>query len=127
MSHPAVIPVIAILILIIVLVITGYIYDPIVSLPSLALIGFLSYRIVYVILKTRHRDIYSYVGKIGQVKEDIIPGKVGYVLLEGELWEAISDEVIHKGETVTVIERQGLKLKVKRADTFEGNKTRQAN
>ncbi|BBG22726.1 NfeD family protein [Sulfuracidifex tepidarius] len=127
MAHPAVIPVIIILVLVIVLVLTGYIFDPIVSLPSLFIIGYLSYRMVYVILKTRHRDIYTYIGKIGEVERDITPGHTGFVRVEGEIWEAISDENIHKGESVVVLERRGLKLVVKRADTFEGNKTRQAN
>ncbi len=127
MAHPAVIPVIIILVLLIVLIATGYILDPIVSLPSLFIVGYLSYRIIYIILKTRHRDIYSYKGKIGEVQQDIAPGQKGFVIVEGEIWEAISDEVIHKGERVIIVERQGLKLVVKRADTFEGNKTKQAN
>jgi len=38
----------------------------------------------------------------------------GQVKIRGEIWTAKSDEVIEEGEKVTVIAREGLKLKVKR-------------
>nr|WP_275691963.1 NfeD family protein [Metallosphaera sedula] len=113
-AHAYVIPVIIILVLIIALILTGYIYDPIVVVPSLAIIGFLSYRIVYVIAKTRKRNLYTYKGKIGKAMEDIPKGKVGYVLVEGEYWEAVALEDIKKDETVVVEDMRDLKLLVKK-------------
>ncbi|BBL46708.1 serine protease [Metallosphaera sedula] len=113
-AHAYVIPVIIILVLIIALILTGYIYDPIVVVPSLAIIGFLSYRIVYVIAKTRKRNLYTYKGKIGKAMEDIPKGKLGYVLVEGEYWEAVALEDIKKDETVVVEDMRDLKLLVKK-------------
>ncbi|ABP94872.1 protein of unknown function DUF107 [Metallosphaera sedula] len=113
-AHGYVIPVIIILVLIIALILTGYIYDPIVVVPSVAIIGFLSYRIVYVIAKTRKRNLYTYKGKIGKAIEDIPKGKMGYVLVEGEYWEAVALEDIKKDETVVVEDMRDLKLLVKK-------------
>lgn len=113
-AHAYVIPVIIILVLIIALILTGYISDPVVVVPSLALIGFLSYRMIYVIAKTRKRNLYTYRGKVGKAMDDIPKGKIGYVLVEGEYWEAIALEDIKKDETVVVEDMRDLKLLVKR-------------
>ncbi|BDC18371.1 NfeD family protein [Acidianus sp. HS-5] len=114
MVHYIVIPIIIIIVLIIILVITGYISDPIIDIPSFAIIGFLSYRIVYVIIKTRKRNLYSYKGKIGKAVDDIPKGKEGYVLIEGEYWKAIAEEPIVSGDEVVVIGMQDLKLIVRK-------------
>ncbi|AEB95518.1 MAG: NfeD family protein [Metallosphaera sp.] len=114
MAHGYVIPVIIILILIIALIVTGYIYDPLVVIPSVAIIGFLAYRMFYVIAKTRKRNIYTYKGKIGKAIDDIPRGKIGYVVLEGEYWEALALDDIRKGDTVKVEDMRDLKLIVKR-------------
>ncbi|MEM0169713.1 NfeD family protein [Metallosphaera sp.] len=114
MAHGYVIPVIIILILIIALIVTGYIYDPLVVIPSVAIIGFLAYRMFYVIVKTRKRNIYTYKGKIGKAIDDIPRGKIGYVVLEGEYWEALALDDIRKGDTVKVEDMRDLKLIVKR-------------
>lgn len=113
-AHGYVIPVIIILILIIALIVTGYIYDPLVVIPSVAIIGFLAYRMFYVIVKTRKRNIYTYKGKIGKAIDDIPRGKIGYVVLEGEYWEALALDDIRKGDTVKVEDMRDLKLIVKR-------------
>jgi len=52
------------------------------------------------------------IGKTGVVKTKI--EKHGYVYLNGELWEATSDELIEEGEEVEVLEVHDLKMKVKR-------------
>ncbi|AWR98869.1 NfeD family protein [Metallosphaera hakonensis] len=114
MAHAYVIPVIIILVLIIALILTGYISDPVVVVPSLAIIGFLSYRIVYVITKTRKRNLFMYKGKVGKAIEDIPKGKVGYVVVEGEYWEAVALEDIKKDEMVRVEDMRDLKLLVKK-------------
>ncbi len=55
------------------------------------------------------------VGLIGEARTDIKAGGEGVILLESELWSAISDssEDISAGEEVVVTGYEGLKLKVK--------------
>ena len=112
-SHIA-ISVIIIVVVILLLFVTGQYADPIVAVPSLAIAGYMSYRVFYVIWKTKGRNYYTYVGKIGKALDDLLPGKEGYILVEGERWLAISDEPIAEGEQVIIIGMEGLKLRVKR-------------
>ncbi|QKR00471.1 NfeD family protein [Metallosphaera tengchongensis] len=114
MAHAYVIPVIIIIVLIIALILTGYISDPIVVVPSLAIIGFLSYRMIYVIAKTRKRNLFTYQGKTGKAVDDIKRGEAGYVIVDGEYWEAIALEDIRKGEEIKVEGMRDLKLLVKK-------------
>jgi Membrane-bound serine protease (ClpP class) len=113
-AHAYVIPVIIIIVVLIVLIATGYIYDPIVDVPSAALIGFLTYRMIYVIAKTRKRNLFTYRGKVGRAVDDIPKGKTGYVVVEGEYWVAVGLEDIKSGEEVVVEEMRDLKLFVKK-------------
>ena len=112
-GHVAV-SIIIIVIVVLLLIITGQYADPIVAVPSLAIAGYMSYRVFYVIWKTKGRNYYTYVGKVGKALEDLLPGKEGYILVEGERWLAISDEPINEGERVVVIGIEGLKLRVKK-------------
>ncbi|WP_274363195.1 NfeD family protein [Paenibacillus thermotolerans] len=48
------------------------------------------------------------------VIQDIIPGEVGMVKINGEVWSAISDEFICMGEKVKIIEVRVTKLFVKK-------------
>jgi membrane-bound serine protease (ClpP class) len=53
------------------------------------------------------------VGKEGRAVSEI--HATGKIYLEGEYWDAVSDEPVQKGERVVVTEAlSGLKLKVKR-------------
>jgi len=54
------------------------------------------------------------VGKTGVAKTDIVPGRVGVVLAEHEFWSAVSEEHIKAGETVVIVDVDGLTLKVRR-------------
>lgn len=112
-SH-IVIPIIIIAIVIAALILTGQYANPIVAVPSLAIVGFISYRIGYVIYKTRRRNLYTYVGKVGKAVEDIPQNSEGYVIVEGEMWKAIAEEPVVEGEKVIVIGMEGLKLRVKK-------------
>lgn len=56
----------------------------------------------------------SMIGKVGIAQTDIEADKGGYILLEGELWKAVSEEKIEKGQRVEVVETHGLILKVKK-------------
>jgi membrane-bound serine protease (ClpP class) len=54
------------------------------------------------------------IGEKGIAKTKISSHKTGLVLVHGEIWKAISDEDIEKGEEIIVIGIDGLKLKVKK-------------
>ncbi|ACP34165.1 protein of unknown function DUF107 [Sulfolobus islandicus Y.G.57.14] len=114
MAHPVAITLIIIAVLIAILVITGYISDPIIDIPTLALLGFLTYRVINVVIKTRGRNLYSYEGKIGKAVDDIKSGQEGYVIVEGEYWRALALEDIKKNEDIVVVKREGMKLMVRK-------------
>ena len=54
------------------------------------------------------------IGEQGEVYADFVNGK-GKVFIHGEIWNAISDEPLKKGEQVVVEEVKGMILKVKKA------------
>lgn len=56
--------------------------------------------------------IEGLLGELGTVETDIMPE--GKIFVRGEYWEAFSDERISKGEKVTVVSLDGMRLKVKR-------------
>ncbi|MGQ9655342.1 MAG: NfeD family protein [Thermodesulfobacteriota bacterium] len=53
------------------------------------------------------------IGQVGEAMTRLDPR--GKVFVRGEIWNAMSDEVIESGEKVEVVEIQGLNLKVKKA------------
>ena len=55
------------------------------------------------------------IGLKAKVTEDIGSDKIGTINVNGEVWKAISDEEISKGEEVEIIEIEGVKLKVKKS------------
>ncbi len=52
-------------------------------------------------------------GAIGVAKSEIDPE--GRVMVHGEVWNAVGNEIIHPGEKVVVEEVEGLKIKVKKS------------
>ncbi len=79
--------------------------------------GFLILVILRVLLKGRKKKSVSgregMVGEIGEVAHSIHKGKEGKVFIHGELWNAVSDQELNKGEKVQVYEIDHLTLKVK--------------
>ncbi|QER41599.1 nodulation protein NfeD [Thermodesulfobacterium sp. TA1] len=75
--------------------------------------------ITYIALKTVRKKPVSgregIIGKIGKVLEEVGP-QGGKVFVEGEIWQAYAEETIPKGEKVVILEKDGLRLKVKRKD-----------
>lgn len=55
------------------------------------------------------------VGAVGVASDDFGGGKEGKVFIEGEYWNASSDDEIRQGEKVAVVEVRGLLLKVRKA------------
>jgi len=63
-------------------------------------------------MRTPQTGAEALLGMIGEVKKDLIPE--GQIFVNGELWNAISDENLFTGEKVEVISLENLRLKVKR-------------
>lgn len=67
--------------------------------------------------KTKLTNVYSIIGKEGIVLENIDPlNGTGKVKVNGELWSAISDTNIEKGEMIKVLSVNGVKLKVEKVN-----------
>ncbi len=73
---------------------------------------------VPLILKSRYRKAMGgqegLIGKKGAAQSDFGMERQGKIYVHGELWNALSDEKIKKGEKVIVVEIDGLTLKVKK-------------
>ncbi|OGQ06856.1 MAG: hypothetical protein A2W38_06420 [Deltaproteobacteria bacterium RBG_19FT_COMBO_58_16] len=54
-------------------------------------------------------------GETGVAEDDLAPGVEGMVYIEGELWRAVSDTDVKKGDKVMVVKVSGLLLEVTRA------------
>jgi len=106
-AHPVAITLIIIAVLIAILVITGYISDPIIDIPTLALLGFLTYRVINVVIKTRGRNLYSYEGKIGKAVDDIKSGQEGYVIVEGGVLASLSSRGYKEKRRYSSSEKRG--------------------
>ncbi|MEZ0345165.1 MAG: NfeD family protein [Infirmifilum sp.] len=92
------------------------------TLTALVILGLIGVFIGFIILKaseTLRLKATSLeerlVGKRGQAKTEIKPGKRGVVIVESEEWTAESDEEIHAGENIVVVEVKGLILRVGKA------------
>lgn len=61
-------------------------------------------------------NLQAVIHKTGVVKETIYPNKVGFVIIDGEVWSAIShnNERIDKEEVVEVLKIEGVKVVVKK-------------
>ena len=73
--------------------------------------------------KTKPTNVYSIIGKEGIVLESIDNlNSTGKVKVNGELWSAISDSNIEKGETIKVLSVNGVKLKVEKVNEVSNAK-----
>ena len=73
--------------------------------------------------QTKPTNVYGIIGKEGIVIEtiDSLNG-TGKVKIKGELWSAISDYNIEKGETIKVLSVNGVKLKVEKINVASNAK-----
>lgn len=71
---------------------------------------------VYKVIQARRRKpfIWTIEGKAGRAVDPIGPGKRGFVVIDGEYWEAESEEEIDPGSKVIVVKKEGPVLIVKR-------------
>ena len=65
-------------------------------------------------LKNAPTNLDRVVGMKGKVTEDITPDSIGEVYVDGKKWSAIAEEKIEKGEIVTILKIDGVKLKVRK-------------
>ena len=73
--------------------------------------------------KTKPTNVYSIIGKEGIVLESIDNlNSTGKVKVNGELWSAISDSNIEKGETIKVLSVNGVKIKKKKVNEVSNAK-----
>ena len=73
--------------------------------------------------KTKSTNVYSIIGKEGIVLESIDNlNSTGKVKVNGELWSAISDNNLEKGETIKVLSINGVKLKVEKVNEVSNAK-----
>ncbi len=56
------------------------------------------------------------IGLKAKATEDIDSHKIGTIKVNGEIWKAISDEMITQGEEMEIIDIEGVKLRVKKLD-----------
>lgn len=56
------------------------------------------------------------IGMKGIVTEKITKNSIGEVKVDGKKWSAISDETLNKDAIVTILEIDGVKLKVKESE-----------
>ncbi|QPJ65367.1 MAG: nodulation protein NfeD [Candidatus Nitrohelix vancouverensis] len=84
--------------------------------PTLALCVLLSIGILYLAERARELKAVSglegMLGSVGAARTEVNP--TGTVMVHGEVWNAVSDERIEKGESVTIEAVDGLKLKVRK-------------
>jgi membrane-bound serine protease (ClpP class) len=78
--------------------------------------GLLAGLIIYLGLKAQKAKNstgkYSIIGQIGNAKTPISQNKQGKILIQGEIWQAISDELILSGDKVKVIQVDSMIVKV---------------
>jgi membrane-bound serine protease (ClpP class) len=89
-----------------------------VALPVYLIILALSAALYRSILKAMHRPvsvgIETMIGQEGEVVE--VSPRGARVALGGELWKAVSDTPLMKGERVEILQVRGLSLRVKRSE-----------
>jgi len=82
---------------------------------SLAVATFVFLCIIFIARAYKAKKVtgdHALIGKTANVYEDIEINKQGKIKILGEYWNAISEEVINKGEKVKVIEVQDMVVKV---------------
>ncbi len=74
------------------------------------------HKIMKSFLKKRFTGAESIIGSTGESRSDMTKGNTGFIAIEGIEWEAVNigmDEII-KGDKVMIMERNGIKLLVKK-------------
>lgn len=84
-------------------------------LPTMMALAAVALAMAWLALKTKRRPpasgVERMVGSVGVARTDLLPH--GQVFVQGELWEAVSETPVRKGEDAEVISVEGLTLKVR--------------
>ena len=72
---------------------------------------FLLYKVLEV--RKKKRVVGEFVGETALTIDRLTPGEVGYVRFKGELWQALSDQVIEKNIKVKITGKDGAILNVR--------------
>jgi len=87
-----------------------------VVLPAVVLMtAFILGTMYYAVVLHRRRPVSGaegLVGEVGRAAGDILPGGEGKVFVDGEYWNAVSDEEIKTGDEVRVVSVDGLHVRV---------------
>lgn len=72
--------------------------------------------IIYFAIKSQELKVesgeFTVIGSEGTTKTSIIPGKYGKVHIQGEIWQAISDETIEPDQQIVVTAIKSMTVKV---------------
>ncbi|MBC7081695.1 MAG: hypothetical protein H5T44_05590 [Thermoplasmatales archaeon] len=107
-----------ILLAIILIILTGF-YSTASIAISLAIIIFIFSFLLFILYKIlkiwkKKPEIGTLIGEECEAYEDIKAGKTGSILFRGELWNAIAQEDIKKGEKLVIVGKDYWRLIVKR-------------
>jgi len=79
--------------------------------------GAITLFLVYSVMHSQRAKIKSgkegLIGQVAETQKPISPNRAGKVFVHGEIWNAISEDSIKKGEGATIVEVNGLTLRVK--------------
>jgi membrane protein implicated in regulation of membrane protease activity len=85
-----------------------------VALPIYLVILILSGLLYYTLMRAMHRPVVTGVeGLVGKpVKVLKMSGHRGKIRFQGAIWQAVSDDILHKGDTAQVLGMDGLTIKI---------------
>ncbi|MCX8205085.1 MAG: nodulation protein NfeD [Candidatus Nezhaarchaeota archaeon] len=86
----------------------------VVAAPLIGLFGFILYKVVKAKRLRPRLDLASPVGRVAVALDELGPSKKGFVMCDGEYWEAVSKERVASGERVRVVGKEGPVLVVER-------------
>ena len=77
--------------------------------------------LISLVVKTHKRRALTgkegLIGEIGSAMEDLQPQ--GKVFVHGEIWDAIAETPLKKGESIQVVNMEGFRLRVKPVSTSQ--------
>lgn len=85
-------------------------------LISMGLFGFLIFMIAKVRWESPISGLEGMIGQLAQVHSDINPDQPGKISINGEIWNAVSEQIILKGNQVLIIKADGLTLTVEKKE-----------
>lgn len=86
---------------------------------ALGIASFMTFALLKILkVKRKKSEVLEIVGSRGEII-DFNSGR-GFAKVRGEIWSVESNDALKKGDEIIVLERNGLKLKVKKVDRING-------